>query len=124
LEAIQDPPRRLHRRRAAASQDAAAKASAIKALLAFPAYAQDEPVARLLARLGDERAAFDVAARLAAEAYPGPFIFWYPEMRPVLDDPRFPALAQQLGLTHYWKQSKTRPDVCTGAAPPAFCRAI
>jgi hypothetical protein len=82
------------------------------------------PVARLLADLGDEPAAFDVAARLAAQAYPGPLVFWYPNLRRTLDDPRFPALARQLGLIDYWKTSRTRPDVCNGSGPPPFCRAL
>jgi hypothetical protein len=45
-------------------------------------------------------------------------------MRQTLNDPGFPALANQLGLMKYWRTTHTRPDVCsTGAAPP-FCRLI
>jgi hypothetical protein len=110
--------------RAVASGNPAAKAAAVKALVALTTDEEAVPRARLLAKLGASAAAFDLAAQQAAQSYPGPSVFWYPEMRPALDDPRFLALAQRLGLMTYWKQSKTRPDVCQAAGPPAFCRAI
>jgi hypothetical protein len=45
-------------------------------------------------------------------------------MRPVLNDPGFPAVAQRLGLIAYWKSSHTKPDVCRTKDPPPFCRMI
>ena len=42
-------------------------------------------------------------------------------MRPTLDDPGFPAAAEQLGLMAYWKTTGTKPDVCRETTPPAFC---
>ena len=110
--------------RAAASHDTAAKASAVRTLLALPPDDQKVTVAWLLADLGNETAAFDLAARLANQANRGPLVFWHPHMRRTLDDPRFPALARQLGLIDYWKKSRTRPDVCNTPGPPAFCREI
>jgi tetratricopeptide (TPR) repeat protein len=110
--------------RAAASNDAAARAKAVEALLALPQQDQSVAVARLLADLGANRFAVDVAARIAGRDFPGPIVFWYPNMRKTLDDPRFPALAQQLGLMHYWKTSHTVPDVCRETTPPPFCRTI
>jgi hypothetical protein len=110
--------------RAAASGNPTSKAAAVKALVVLTTDEQAVARARLLARLGATGSAFDLAAEQAAQAYPGPIVFWYPEMRPVLDDPRFPGLAKRLRLIDYWKRSRTRPDVCAAAAPPAFCRAI
>lgn len=39
-------------------------------------------------------------------------------------DPRFLALVTDTGLIDYWRESHTRPDVCTTAAPPPFCAEI
>lgn len=110
--------------RAAASPDAGAKAAAVQTLLALPEDRQDDTVATLLASLGASHEAFRIAARLAADQYPGPSLFWYPNMRPVLNDPGFPAVAQRLGLIAYWKSSHTKPDVCRTKDPPPFCRMI
>jgi tetratricopeptide (TPR) repeat protein len=110
--------------RAVASRDAAAKTQAVQALLALPQDQQDETVARLLADLGAEHDAFRLAARVAITQYPGPSLLWYPDMRAILSDPGFPALAKQLGLLNYWTTSRTRPDACNEPAPPPFCRMI
>jgi hypothetical protein len=45
-------------------------------------------------------------------------------MRGTLDDPDFPAVAQRLGLMRYWKTTHTKPDVCSAAGAPPFCRMI
>jgi len=45
-------------------------------------------------------------------------------MRGALNDATFPALAQRLGLMHYWRATHTKPDVCGTSAPPPFCRMI
>lgn len=95
-----------------AAQDAAAKAQAVRALLALPEDQQNDPVALLLADLGANHEALQVAARLASRDYPGPSLFWYASMRGVLCDPGFPAVAEQLGLMTYWRTSHTKPDVC------------
>jgi Tfp pilus assembly protein PilF len=108
--------------RARASGDAAAKAQAVQALLALPEDQQNDAVARLLADLGANREAFQVATRIAVRS--GPAVFWYPDMRATLADPGFPALAKQLGLMGYWKTTHSRPDVCGESAPPSFCRII
>ena len=110
--------------RAVASGNAAAKAQAAQALVALPQDQQGEDVARLLAALGADHEAFQIAVRLAAQDYPGPSLFWYRSMRRTLDDPGFPAAAAQLGLMKYWKRSHTRPDVCNEKAAPLFCRTI
>lgn len=110
--------------RAVQSGNAGTKDAAVRALLALPVGEQDEVVARLLAKLGAAHDAFLIGDRLATRTYPGPSVFWYPDMRPTLDDPGFPALAERLGLMGYWKKTKTRPDVCAAQAAPAFCKAI
>ena len=94
----------------------AAKAQAVQALLALPQDQQDDAVARLLADLGaDPRRLPASRPGLAITEYPGPSLFWYPDMRAILSDPGFPALATQLGLMNYWKTTRTRPDVCNEA---------
>ena len=110
--------------RAMASQNAGAKAQAVRALRALPKDQQNSAVAELLAELGAAHEAFQVAARLATKEYPGPSLFWHQSMRGTLSDPGFPALAAQLGLIKYWKATHTRPDACNEKEPPPFCRMI
>ena len=111
--------------RAMASRDAGAKARAVQALLALPARQQGAAVARLLADLGADHEAFQIAARLATTGeYPGPSVFWYRSMRGTLADPGFPAVAERLGLFKYWKTTHSKPDICNAQAPPPFCRMI
>jgi len=110
--------------RARTSRNSAAKAQAVRILLALPQEKQTKAVARLFGALGADHEAFRVAAPLAARNFPGPSIFWYPSMRGALSDPGFPALAAQLGLMRYWKTTHTRPDVCSENAPPPFCKMI
>ena len=110
--------------RAVASGNAGAKAQAVQTLVALPQDQQNEDVARLLADLGANHAAFQISARLAIQEDPGPLLFWFRRMRGTLDDPGFPAVAAQLGLMTYWKTTHTRPDVCNEKAPPPFCRMI
>ncbi|MEJ0085305.1 MAG: TIR domain-containing protein [Pseudomonadota bacterium] len=111
--------------RALASPDSGAKARAVQALLALPEDQKGEAVARLLADLGANHEAFQIATRIAmTQKYPGPSIFWDQRMRGILADPGFPAVAEQLGLLKYWKTTHTRPDVCNEKAPAPFCRMI
>ena len=111
--------------RARASSDSGAKAQAVEALLALTEDQQTEAVARLLADLGADHQAFQIAARIATtQEYPGPSIFWNQSMRGTLADPGFPALATQLGLLKYWTTTRTKPDVCNEESPPPFCKMI
>lgn len=114
----------LHGYRAVASGDSAAKAKAIQTLLALPGYLQRDAVARLLADLGADHEAFQIAARLTTKGDQDPSVFWHQSMRRTLRDPGFPSVVAQLGLLEYWKTSQTRPDVCNEAAAPPFCRMI
>jgi tetratricopeptide (TPR) repeat protein len=111
--------------RARESGDSGAKAQAVESLLALPEIEQSEVVARLLAELGADREAFQIAARIATtKEYPGPSIFWHQSMRGTLADPGFPALATQLGLLKYWTTTRTKPDVCNEESAPPFCKLI
>jgi tetratricopeptide (TPR) repeat protein len=111
--------------RALASRDSAARAQAIHTLLALAEDQRREAVARLLAALGANHEAFQIATRLATtEEYPGPSLFWDRSLRGILSDPDFPAVATQFGLFKYWKATHTRPDVCSDKAPPPFCQMI
>jgi tetratricopeptide (TPR) repeat protein len=111
--------------RAQASSDFGAKAQAVAALLALTEAEQSEAVARLLADLGADREAFQIAARIATtREYPGPSIFWHQSMRGALADPGFPAVATQLGLFKYWTATGTKPDVCNEESAPPFCKML
>jgi tetratricopeptide (TPR) repeat protein len=102
---------------ALASADPPVKAKAIRLLLALPQDQRTDLVAMMLAALGANSEALKIASQ-------SPYIFWTRSMRGVLSDPNFPAVANQLGLIDYWKQSHTRPDVCGAADRPPFCRMI
>jgi tetratricopeptide (TPR) repeat protein len=111
--------------RALASSDSDTKAQAVQALLALTEDQQRVAVARLLADLGANHEAFQIATRIATtREYPGPSLFWHRSMRGTLADPGFSAVATQLGLLKYWTTTHTRPDVCDEKAPPPFCRMI
>jgi tetratricopeptide (TPR) repeat protein len=115
----------LQGHRALASPDSGTKAQAVQALLALTEDQQRDAVARLLADLGANHEAFQIATRLATtREYPGPSLFWDRRMRGTLADPGFSAVAMQLGLLKYWTTTHTRPDVCDEKAPPPFCRMI
>jgi len=102
---------------ALASGDSQAKVKAIRELLALPKDKQSETVATMLAALGANHDALQVAAQR-------PWLFWRRSMRGVLTEPGFPAVAKQLGLMTYWRTSRTRPDICLTTRRPPFCRMI
>jgi tetratricopeptide (TPR) repeat protein len=110
--------------RASASQNAGARAEAIRALVALPEDQQTRAIAMLLGRLGANREAFALARRIVMERGGNPSIFWNRSMRGTLSDPGFPKIAQQLGLIDYWKASHTKPDACKEGTPPPFCGKI
>jgi DNA-binding winged helix-turn-helix (wHTH) protein len=93
------------------------KAKAIQALLALPKIEQSATVATMLAALGANREALQVADER-------PWLFWRRSMRGVLSEPAFPAVANQLGLMAYWRTSRTKPDICLTKSAPPFCRMI
>jgi tetratricopeptide (TPR) repeat protein len=109
--------------RALATGDSGAKSQAVGALLALSKERQSDSVVRLIADLGANHEAFEIAARIAMTDR-GPSLFWHPSMRGVLADPGFPALATQLGLMKYWTTTHAKPDVCEVKDSPPFCRMI
>ncbi|MES2326751.1 MAG: TIR domain-containing protein [Pseudomonadota bacterium] len=110
--------------RAMESGDGAAKALAIKVLLALPDDQKDYQVVRTLAALGATREALTLFVKGIGSRWDWPSVLWYPSMRGTLDDPQIPAILQRLGFVKYWRTTHTRPDVCSGKAPPPFCRMI
>ena len=107
------------------SQDPAAKAHAIEQLRALPAETQGRLVTSMLGALGAHGDALrNIGTKIAAQYFTPASWLFLPAMRPVLDDPGFPAFAQQIGLMRYWKTTHTRPDICSTGGPPAFCRMI
>jgi tetratricopeptide (TPR) repeat protein len=134
LKALQNPKVRMPESLKAAiqaafaamvSRDPAAKARAVKLLLALPPDSQGRLVTTMLGALGAHGDVFRIiGGKTAAYNFMPRTWLFLPAMRPVLDDPAFPAFAQQVGLVRYWKTSHTRPDVCSTAGPPPFCRMI
>ncbi len=55
------------------------------------------------------------------------FAPWFlPQTRPMRADPRFLPLMQKLGYVDYWKQTKTKPDVCGSSEESGIplCKAL
>ncbi|MGB5346119.1 MAG: winged helix-turn-helix domain-containing protein [Woeseia sp.] len=50
-------------------------------------------------------------------------ILFFPEMRALRQDPRFPDLTERSGLASYWSVTGTRPDFCNDPALPYDCKA-
>ena len=110
--------------RALDSGNATLKSEAARGLAALPDDQQNYVVVRTLAALGASRAALQAFAKGINSRYDWPSLLWHPSMRPVLNEPAFPAVAGRLGLINYWRATRTRPDVCAGNAPAPFCRMI
>jgi tetratricopeptide (TPR) repeat protein len=126
LTALRDPRYQISEERRAArlsgyqalvSGDPKAKTKAVHTLLALPKDQQGDWVAPMLAALGANREALQVASQT-------PSLFWHRSMHGVLNDPGFPAVAKELGLVAYWKTSHTKPDVCLTNGAPPFCGSI
>jgi tetratricopeptide (TPR) repeat protein len=117
------------------SRDPARIGGARAALERFPARADTELlIVPILAALGSTDS---VLARLedsrrrgshyaAPGRYPGSgrLLLFDPLLRSIWSDPRFPAFLQRAGFIRYWRESRTRPDVCRAAGAPAFCTEI
>jgi tetratricopeptide (TPR) repeat protein len=106
------------------SGSATTKSSAARSLEALPADQQNYVVVRALAALGASRAALQMFVRASHSRYDFPSLLWHRSMRQLLHEPAFPAVAERLGLMHYWRTTRTKPDICSGEAPAPFCRMI
>jgi tetratricopeptide (TPR) repeat protein len=134
LKAIQNPKLKMPQAvkdaltaayQALVSGDAGAKARAVQQLSSLPPERKGRGVASVLAALGANREALEVVeTRVRAHGLWGSSWLFLPMTRGLLDDPTFPAFAQKLGLMNYWKTTHTKPDVCSEASAPAFCRMI
>ena len=110
--------------RAMKSGTAGAKRQVVQQLNTLSASDKDFVVVRLLAVLGATRESLDAFVAGIDSHYAWPAVLWYPSMHGVLSEPGFPAVAQRLGLMKYWRETHTKPDVCSTGNPPAFCRLI
>jgi hypothetical protein len=107
-----------------AAHDPAAKAEAVRMLVALPRDQQDGWTLKLLAALGAHREALDMFAQGIGSRGDWASILWYPSMRSTLGDPQMVPLLRRLRLIDYWRKTGSRPDVCAEKAPPPFCRMI
>ena len=106
---------------ALASQSPEAKQKAAEDLAAVPLTDADFQL-NLLALLGAPNMVLEKIAK-------DPTLFsrsalWQPSMARTIRDPNFAATTERLGLMRYWKTTRTKPDVCSAADAPPFCRMI
>lgn len=102
--------------------DAKARAAEKVATISSPG---DELTVDLLALLGAKNLALkQVLDAAAAHKFGARSWLFMPSMADVLRDPSFPAVAQHLGLFHYWRTTHTKPDVCSAKDEPSFCNMI
>jgi tetratricopeptide (TPR) repeat protein len=106
------------------SGDAAAKSRAAQMLVALPPEMRGRNAVSMLGALGANREAMEIVARHVSHYRMATSWLFLPSARGVLSDPGFPGFAQRLGLIDYWRKSRSRPDICSTAGPPAFCRMI
>lgn len=124
------PPRAAAPVRAAfdalASGNAAAKAAAVPALIPL---ATDQDIgimaADLLGALGANAEALKaVEAGNRAQVFGIRSTLFGHTFAGARADPAFPATADRLGLTRYWKATHTRPDFCKASDAPAYCKTL
>ena len=61
---------------------------------------------------------------LAAQQKPPSWVLFDPGMTAFRNTPEFVPLLNRFGLLSYWKTTHTKPDVCSAAGAPPFCRMI
>jgi tetratricopeptide (TPR) repeat protein len=134
LKAVQSPRMEMPERPKAAvleglqamvSGNAAAKAGALKTLLALPPETQGRRITLLVAALGGNREALQlVSQNQMRDRFDATGWLFLPAMAGAVRDPAFPAFAQKFGLIAYWKTTRTKPDLCSAKDAPPFCRMI
>jgi hypothetical protein len=109
---------------ALASGNAQAKAAAITGLQAAKATPNSARFTiSLLAALGANAQALQYAVA-NPEMGGTRQALMIPALTALRADPGFPAAADALGLTRYWKTTGIKPDFCKASGAPAFCRTL
>ena len=81
--------------------------------------------ARMATMLGDVDKAYAAISDFDWSLFPGQgILLFYPEMAPFRADPRFEALAEELGLVEYWTRSRRLPDFCEDPDTPDICDTV
>ena len=73
----------------------------------------------VLAALSDWPAALDVVARTS-----DPSLLFHPAFLSLSHDPRYLDALERQGLIRYWRETHTRPDLCSAPDAPAFCKTL
>ncbi|MBA3511285.1 TIR domain-containing protein [Sphingomonas sp.] len=107
------------------ANDQVAKAAAAARLVSLPEEFQGRLPVTLLGALGANREALAgiEAAERAGRSGVRKWLF-YPSMAGARAEPEFAAVAERLGLIHYWRKTGKRPDFCSAANAPPLCRTI
>jgi hypothetical protein len=77
--------------------------------------------ARMLAILGDIDGAIAMTERFSPEAVGAGKVLHYPEFFEAWKSPRMWDVARRFGLTDYWRQTGTMPDICFAQELMAIC---
>ena len=80
--------------------------------------------ADLLAELGARDAAFTALEQSAVARRRPPVALFHRSMASLRNDPRYLHVLETTGLMRYWRDTKTRPDICADADAPPFCRRL
>ena len=73
----------------------------------------------VLAALSDWPAALDVVARTSDAS-----LLFHPAFLSLRHDPHYLDALERQGLIRYWRETRTRPDLCAAPDPPAFCKTL
>ncbi|MGH6706297.1 MAG: hypothetical protein ACREB1_05750, partial [Sphingomicrobium sp.] len=83
----------------------------------------DRLVVGTLAALGAREAALRAATNLVHTR--GLFdaeVLFEPNLAAARVEPAYAQLVRDLGLTAYWRATRTAPDICRDSAKPRFCK--
>lgn len=116
--------------RAMASGDPVRKQAAVQLVLALPADCCVPLRIEMLTLLGHTEEAIALLDGFEAGRTPGRLpgniglFLWDPALRPLWFDPRIEPFLQRNGWIAYWRASRSKPDLCTEAKAPSFCRLL
>jgi tetratricopeptide (TPR) repeat protein len=106
------------------ANDPARRSASIAVLRGFAADRRynDKVVVATLAALGARNDAIRAAGNLVrARGLFDAEVLFEPHLAGARDDPAYARLVRDLGLVTYWRSAPNPPDICRGAARPAFC---